>query len=1210
MTDNFVNLHNYTHYSFYQSLVGVDGLFDKAKELGQKSISITDGGSMFALHDGLKASKKTGIKLIAGCEFNFVDDLQDPNVDNQRIRHLILLAKNHTGYKNLLKLHRYAHDYNLLAYGRVFPRIDWKMLFDYSEGLICTTSSSTGILGQLINTRNNEKAFKQAKRLKDIFGDNLGFEIQPHGLRRQANGYSDYVDQILTNNTLIKFGKELGVKVFPASEVRYLDPKDAEQHDVFLAFGAKQPVRSGQRLRFTDATGAILPEFYLKSREQVEKFFKRLYPKECGEWLDNTLYFDALCEDPQWIDPKFTNPSGKELPEFPVHDQKDYKEFLEWKAKSEYKNFTDENAYIRFKTFKALDVYAKEKNFDEETKNKYIEKIIYELEVYDLKSINGYIEIVADYIEYCDNNNIPRGPGRGSGGGSLVNFLLGIHKTDPVKYNLIFERFFNKEKASTPDIDSDFSQKHKKEVEKYITTKYKEENVANISAIILLGAKPFVRSVARSFQFGGDFKTAVQIGNTLSETIPKEAHSIDDALKMSPLFAEYTKRYPEIITYKNLCGLPSASGKHAAGIIIGKRPLFEITGVRRDKDGYLVLEHEKKRCEENGLIKMDILGLETLDIIRDTENFILKNNKEAPIIDYDKYDQKTYDLISSGDTFCVFQLGTSGGTIELCKKIAPKSIEDIAIINALARPANAEIRQSLIDVRDGKKIVPLLHPKMERALSSTFGFALYEESLLYLALDLCNWSMNDADRLRVLTKEKGKNPANIALWRKEFIEGAINNGVDEKIAIKVWTEIVEGFTGYGFNASHATVYSFLGFSTAYLKAHFPLEFLTANLIAEVNSNTKDAPDNALKIKQEIRALRVNITPPNINTSDKSYTILSDSQILSGLDGIKFLGKNAIPEIVSKRPFTSLQQFLISVEGRKVTSGAIQGLAASGALDSFGMTRKQMFLYGGDFKKKIKLFMQKNPEADPTSFIYPFPDDIGEFTTPELYALESKYLGEGLTGTPSEVYPNFFDRTAINLKKLPEFFPDDGTRYFEDVPSTYGNFQGVIEKFFQFKIKNENSKMRGEIMGKMDIRDPFGNSISCTLFPKELASFQKRIRDLGGKSFAIEPGVAIHFGASINYYEGKLGLVITKLKKLAPPPALPAKKDLEAKSIKMKISGPKKPRKTKNAPPVIELMEEVDDELTEVGLDEEIDENDVFTEDDYLSQIADKDDEEN
>lgn len=1190
MTDNFVNLHNYTYYSFYQSLVSPGDLIKKAKDLGQTSVALTDSSCFFAVNDAYKASLEHNIKLIVGCEFNFVNNLSDPNVDNQRLRHIILIAKNHTGYKNLLKLNRAANDFNLESYGHLFPRIDWNMLFNHSEGLICTTSGGGGILSQLINTRNNEQAWKEAKRLKEIFGPNLGLEIQPNGLRRNASGHSDYVDQILTNNTLIKIGKELDIKVFPASETHYLDSAQAGMHDVLTAMGAKQSIKSGQRLRYLDTSGNILPEFYLKSREEVAKFFRRLYPKQVDEWCDNTLYFDSLCENPVWVPPQFTNPKGVELPEFPVKDQSDFIEFSVWKNSNEaYINAPEDEAYIRYKCQKSLETYPKAQNKMKE----YQDRLEKELDVFSFKGVNSYMLIVTDYLEYCRKNNIPVGPGRGSVGGSLAGFLLNIHQADPIQYDLIFERFFNKDKAGFADVDSDISKKYKKNVEKYIATKYGQEMVASISNIMRLTPKPYARAISRVFQFGGTRESAIAIGNALADAIPNDLHTMEDVIKGAPLFMEYTKRYPELLEYVSLGGIPTTWAKHAAGIVIGKRPLASIVGVRRDKDGYLVLEYEKERAEENGLLKMDLLGLETLDIIKDTEDLIKLNKKQVPVIDYDNYDEKTYDLINRGDTNCVFQLGTSGGTVDLCRKMNAKSILEIGHINALARPGVAEIRQDFIDTKDGKNKFALLHPKLERAFKSTYGFGIYEECLIFLAADIANWSLSESDNLRKLTKLKGKYPEKVAKWRKDFIEGAINNGIPDKIAIQIWTDIVDKFGKYAFNRSHAVVYSFISYLSAYFKAHFPLEFLTANLIAEVNSNTKDAPDNAIKIKQEIRALRVNITPPNINTSDKSYTILSDSQILSGLDGIKFLGKNAIPEIVSKRPFTSLQQFLISVEGRKVTSGAIQGLAASGALDSFGMTRKQMFLYGGDFKKKIKLFMQKNPEADPASFIYPFPDDIGEFTIPELYALESKYLGEGLTGTPSEVYPNFFDRTAINLKKLPEFFPDDGTRYVEDVPSTYGNFQGVIEKFFQFKIKKEDSKMRGEIMGKMDIRDPFGNSISCTLFPKELASFQKRIRDLGGKSFAIEPGVAIHFGASINYYEGKLGLVITKLKKLAPPPALPAKKDLEAKSIKMKISGPKKPRKTKtNALPVIELMEEVDDELLEMGLDEEVSEEDI------------------
>lgn len=1180
------------------SLIKPTELFKKVKELDQSAIAVTDSGTLSGAWDCLKYSKEAGVKLLMGCEFYFVDVAKTDG----RLRHIILIAKNHEGYKNLLMLNKLANDNFVVNFKKVFPRIDWNLLEKYHRGLICTTACSGGILGQLINTKRIDEAKVQAKRLKDIFGDNLGLEIQPHAMIRQANSYNDYCDQSFVNRQLIKFGEELDIRIVPTTNAHYLTKDQWEAHDVLLAIGAGQPAYSRARLKYDN-------EFYVRSRDEVKDFFSRLYKEKADLWCDNTLYFASLCEEPDWIDPKYSNPSGKELPEFPVRDQKDFAIFESWlDSEPTLKTAPLDVSYLR---------YWCEKEFDSKVpadkKEEYRARLNEEFEVIEYHGFSSYMLIVADYIDYCRKNNIPVGPGRGSVGGSLIGYLTGIHQADPIKYQLIFARFHNKEKTSFPDIDTDFAPSGREEVQAYIIKKYGEDHVAHVSNVNTMTPKVYARDIARTFEYGGDRKAAVAIGTALADSIPKqvpEIKTLEEAFEQSPLFNEYaTNKYTELKKYaEHLGGKAKAWSTHAGGLVIGKRPLAEFVPLRRDKEGSIAIEYEKERAESNGLVKMDTLGLETLDIIKNTYYLIALSGKSLPPNppNYDEYDQKTYDLLAKGDTLCVFQLGESGGTIDLCRKVKPRSIEDISLINALARPSARDIREDFVAARSGETEVELLHPNLQRAFGPTYGFGLFEECLMYLAQDIAGWDLHDADRLRKLTKEKGKNPKKVAAWKKEFVEDAVTKkGIPQKTAKQIWEEVVDKFQGYGFNVSHSILYSMISYHTAYLKAHHPVEFLTANLISEVKSNAKKSSDNIIKIKDEIRKLNVKILPPDINKSDMTYKIIDDKTLLTGLDSLKFIGKNAIPEILEKRPFTNFEEFLSKVDGRKVTSKSVQALAASGCLDSFGMNRQTMFLYASDYKKKLQVWLKRQkdkpivkskklpkqlelplsppppPEPEQKTFNYPWPADVKEWTTPEKYAMEIFYLGEGLSGNLKEIYPGFFDNKAANFAKLAVTHPNIGSTDQVEIDMIKdGTVEGVVKSYFEFKVKKEGSKIFGETMARIVIQDPFGNAVGMTIFPKKLKEFK---RDAAvHKVKQIEPGVVFHCSGYINWYEGDMSILFDELFKCEPPPAQPT--DLKARKVSMRISGGSR-KKTKEVPDLEEFIEEHEDELTEKGLAE-------------------------
>lgn len=1167
MTD-FVSLHNQTDYSILDSLISTKSLFKRAKELGQPAVAITDHGSLAAAWDALKASKETGVKLIMGCELYFVNNIKTPD---ERLRHIVLLAKNAIGYKNLLTLNKLGFDQGLLLGKRIYPVIDWNLLEKHVEGLICLTACGNGIISQLLMTNKRDEAESTLLRLKELFKDNLGIEIQPNDMERGSNVYNDKIDQKFLNRQLILLGQKYDIKVVPACNAHYLTQEEHQVHDVLLSIGSKQPIYSNFRLKYN------VSDFYLKSGDEVEQFFARNYDAKFGEGFaknlcENTLYFANMCEFPEWIDPKFSNPSGKELPIFPVKDEADYQIFCEWvKAQSEELQKLDEDKlYLRFKCHQNFD--NRIKNITDEEKIEYQNRILEELDVLEYHGFCSYMLIVADYISWAKNNNIAVGPGRGSVGGSLVAYLLGIHQANPIKYNLIFARFHNKEKASFPDVDSDFAPSGREKVQNYLRKKYGDDRVAHVSNVNTITPKVYVRDIARACELGGSKEAAVKLGNDVADCIPSDIHSIDDALQKVPLFMEYCKKYPEFIKYKQICGKYRAWSTHAGGIIISARPLTGLVPLRRDKDGSLAIEYDKDKAEENGLVKMDTLGLSTLDIIGDTYNIIKSVGKDVPLeMDYDSYDEKSYNILNKGDTFCVFQLGTSGGTIDLCKKSKAKNINDIANINALARPSAREMREDFIKTKEGKKPVSLLHPNLGRAFNDTYGFGLYEESLMYLAQDIAGWSLHSADRLRKLTKEKGKNPKKAQQWKMEFISDSVKNGIDESIATNIWTNVVELFSGYGFNKSHAVLYSMISYQTAYLKAHYPVEFLLANLLAEVNSNNPDAKNNIDQIKHEIRAQNIKILPPDINISELNYKLASNNTLITGLDALKFVSDEAVNDIVSKRPFKDFTDFMARVDSRKVRANTIQALAAAGCLDCFNIPRKSIFLYCSDFRKKLQQWLKKH-DLTKEQFIYPWVQEP-EWTKPELYALEVFYLGEAFICKPHEAYNTFFKEKHLTIRDVKKC--KDRTKVTP--------IRAIVKNFFEFKVKKETSKFYGKAMAKAVIEDMNGETCSCTIFPDRWSIVQDRIKLINSKA-KFDSGLAINFAGTVNSYEDDIGLILDELYNLALPPTVPA--DLKAKKVSLKENKNKINELINNivtSSDTDHLSEEIEDFLYDQGL---------------------------
>jgi DNA polymerase-3 subunit alpha len=1145
MTD-FVNLHTQTTYSILDSLIEPKDLFEHIKTLGQSAVGITDHNSLASTWDAWKASQETGVKFIVGCELYFVNDIKV----EQKLRHIVLIAKNAIGYKNLLTLNKKGFDHKTFNGKRIYSVIDWNLLQQHKEGLICLTACGNGIISQLLMSQQFNEAESSLLKLKELFNDNLGIEVQPNNMKRGSNAFNDAIDQNFLNRQLYNLGKKHNIKVVAACNAHYLNKDDNETHDVLLAIGAGQPIYSNFRLKYP------VSDFYLKSGEEVKAFFTRNYGEDAAqEFCDNSLYFANLCETPNWIDPQFSNNNTKELPIFPIENEPDYQSFLSWKN-NQNSILQPDSAYLRYKCFQSFENFKLK--IKPEQIEQYINRIETELSVLDHQKFSSYMLIVADYVNWAKNNGVPVGPGRGSGAGSLVGYLLNIHEADPIKYDLLFERFQTIQRTEPPDYDVDFGTIGRYKVVDYIINKYGEDYVAGISNFNTITPKVYARDVSRSCELGGSKEMATKLGNDIAGIIYDDVKSAQ-ALNNIPLYSEYAKKYPELKKYDKIVGQKRNCSQHAAGLIIGKRPLVGLVPLRRDKDGFLCLEYEKNTSEEVGLVKMDLLGLSTLDDIAATNKLIIAAGKKVPVINYDDNDEKTYDLISKGDTYGVFQFGTSGGTINLCKKIKPKNMDDLTIITTLARPAAADIRKDFIETREGKRQFSLSHPLLAGAFANTYGFGLYDESILKLGADVAGWNLNEADRIRKMIKSKGKNPEKDKKLRKEFIESAMkNNNLTERVATNIWDDEIKSFGLYTFCRSHALTYSLLTYHTAYLKAHFPIEFLMANLMAEVKSGSPKAPGNIAKIKQEIRKNKVKIISPNINDSQLTYTIKDGNNLITGLDAIKFVGDDAIKDIINKRPFKDFFDFMVRVSSKTVRANSIQALAACGTLDCFNLTRKQMFLYCSDYRKKLQIWLKKH---DPNTeiFNYPFPE--GEWSKPEIYALEQFYIGESFICKPPIAYGEFFSDYHNTIKEVKR-----------SKEKTNFNVKGIITDFFEFKVKKENSKYYGQPMVKAVIEDKNGDQCSLTIFPDSWKLLHERIKELNKKAtFGI--GMALFFSGTSNNYEDNMGLILDRVFNIAVPPIVP--NDLKPKKINLKTVS-----KPKNAQ---EFLDSIEENLINEGL---------------------------
>jgi DNA polymerase-3 subunit alpha len=1010
-------------------------------------MALTDHGSMAALFDAYKASLKSGVKLIPGMEAYVTDDLT-----GKKNYHLVLLAKNQEGYKNILRLNYEAFKNQSAGYmGKTTPRVGIEHLEKFNEGIIALTACCNGLVAKtLITNQEEDKAIEYMKKFKEIFKSGFYLELQPHKLEH-IDKHGKEVNQVKLNEALLKYSRDLDIPYTITCDTHYPSKDRSVTHDLMLATKDKKSVNDPDRFRYGTQ------EMYLKSEEEIIEFFG----KDIAETgINNSFDISLMCDAPVYL-----KASGPRLPRFKVKEESNYTEFRSWYDKEELE-IEEEKAYLRYK---CIDGFKNRlKDLDAAEKKVYWERVVHEISVLEEKGFCSYMLIVADYVNWAKNNSIPVGPGRGSGAGSLVGYLMGITDVEPMKHKLIFERFINKEKKDFPDYDIDFGKPAL--IKEYLKNKYGEDKVASISNWACVSPKVAVKDIARSLEIGGSKSAAFQIANAITTIMP-DSETIEDAVRDNKEFAKYMKQYPEIYdNAKFLQGVTRQVSTHAAGVVISEEPLYETTPLRIDaKNDLLVTQWSKDQCSENGLIKMDILGLESLNVIDDSFKMIEQNhNVKLTMHEIPMDDANVYKMISDGDVSGIFQLEDS--LAPLCEKIKPTNIDMVADINALGRPScSAVTRQKYIDGRFGAK-TEYTHPKLENSLKKTYGVSLYEECLMTIARDCAGWDLCKADGLRKLTKNKDPNSELTKKTAEDFIKGCVDNGISKNDATHIWENEVMNFSGYGFNSSHAVSYSYISYYTAWLKYYYPTEFMCAIL------NSKDPnSDKIAKYFRECERLNVELLPPNINSKSGGYSVAGNKKISCGIASIKGVGESAIDNILENQPFSNIQEFLHKTTARTVNKRVIEALAKAGAFKPLLRTRKDIHDNYDSYRTKVNNEIKKGKKLEDILL----PEYNDEWERKELLTYEREILGRTISGSMHEVYPNFFKKdnsTVTTLDKV-ESLPKGQKIKIEVI---------VNSKLKEFKIK-KGLKI-GQKFAKYMVEDVYNNTAELTIWSHDYEKY--------------------------------------------------------------------------------------------------------------------------
>lgn len=905
VNQEYVPLHLHTEYSLLDGAIRIGDLVKFCAENNMPGVAVTDHGVMYGAMDlYIDADKNNSkerekaeqdpnykpklVNPIVGCEFYVHDgDISERNPSHNPRYHLVLLVKNNQGYKNIVKLASKAHIEGFY----MKPRINWELLEQYHEGLICSSACLGGEVLQNLLKGDYEKAKATAKRFKDLFGEDYYIELQDHGLEEQKR----------TNPDLIRIAKELDIKMIITNDSHYLKKEDADWHDTLLCMQTKSSKSDTNRFHFPNN------EFYVKTVSELRDSFKWLDSETFDECIKNTVEISKKCHiTVEWKAP---------LPDFPVPE-----------------GFTTDT-YLEKLVYQGI----RRKYHQEEIEPKLQERAKYELGVIEQMGFSAYFLITWDFIHYAKTHDIPVGPGRGSAAGSLVAYALDITDLDPIEHNLLFERFLNPERFSMPDIDTDFCIEKRGKVIDYVVEKYGADKVCQIITFNTLAARNAMKSVARVFDI--PYARSKQLSDLISgDPGAKISDSLQDGMELKTLYDSDPEVKRLVDTALHVEGLKNATGMHAAGVIISYKPLDEIVPVQHGKDGVVVTQYHREILEKMKLLKMDFLGLRNLTMISKTVKLIKKCQDIDLDINHIPLDDKpTYDMLIRGETVGVFQLESQGMT-NLVKKLQPDVFEDLGALVALFRPGplGSGMVDVFVDRKHGRQEITYPHPRLEKVLKDTYGTMVYQEQIMQIFQEMADYSLGQADMVRRMMGHK--DPAAMAAQEDKLIEGSAKYGMKAEDA-KTLFEQIQNFASYCFNRAHSSAYAFVAYQTAFLKCHYPVEYLSSLLssVAGDQEKTQAYIEEALKYG-------IKVLPPDINKSYLEYAP-DGKNIRFGLASIKQVGEGVIEEIIKEREangdFKSIYDFIKRVDVKCANKRALEGLIKAGAFSTIEKSRKQL-----------------------------------------------------------------------------------------------------------------------------------------------------------------------------------------------------------------------------------------------------------------------------
>ena len=1064
---SFTHLHVHTEYSLLDGSSKIKEITKRAAELGMDSLAITDHGVMYGVIDFYKAAKEAGIKPVLGCEVYVAPGSRfdkEAGTGEDKYNHLVLLAENNTGYQNLMKI--VSRGFTEGFYYK--PRVDKELLREFHEGIIATSACLAGEVQRYLARGMYEEAKRVALSYQDIFGkDNFFLELQDHGIAEQH-----YV-----NPQLLRMSEETGIELICTNDVHYTYADDADAHDILLCIQTGKKVTDENRMRYTGG------QYYLKSPEEMAELFK--YAPQA---LANTEKIAKRCN----VEIEF---GVTKLPRFAVPEgftSWTYLNYLCYEGLK--KRYPDQAADISVDEFVRLagdesvedrkDVVIK---IAEDTNNIF-QRLAYELSVIYSMGYVDYFLIVWDYINFAKRHDIPVGPGRGSAAGSIVSYCLEITDLDPIKYSLIFERFLNPERVSMPDIDVDFCYERRQEVIDYVVEKYGKDCVSQIVTFGTMAARAVIKDVGRVL----DLPYAMV--DNIAKMVPREIGiTIDKALAENPdLKSEYENN--EVVKdlidkSKRLEGLPRHASMHAAGVLICGKPVEDYVPLSTGSDGAVVAQFVMTTLEELGLLKMDFLGLRTLTVIKDAENLIKKHNKGFSIHDIDYSDKGVFDAISTGKCDGIFQL-ESAGMKSFMKELKPRSLEDLIAGISLYRPGPMDFIPQYIKGKNNQDSVTYACPQLEAILKPTYGCIVYQEQVMQIVRDLAGYSWGRSDLVRrAMSKKKAyvmeQERKNFIYGNKdEGVKGCVNNGIDEKVAGKIYDDMID-FAKYAFNKSHAACYAVVSFQTAYLKTYYPVEFMAA-LMTSVIDNTSKVAGYIYACKQ----MNIGILPPDVNESQMEFTV-ENGKIRFAMAAIKSLGRPTIQAILKERgengSFISMQDFVTRMS-QALNRRAIENFVKAGAFDTFGHTRKSMMIVSESMldsaikHNKDSMTGQMSlfdfaAEEDKKAFEIRIPD-VAEYTKEELLGYEKEILGVYVSGHPLDEYTGMVNKYITNVSS--DFEVDDELGETKARDGAIATIGGLITE------KTIKTTKKGQLMAFLTVEDVVG-TVEVVVFPNSFTA---------------------------------------------------------------------------------------------------------------------------